>query len=314
MMPRFTIVGIGQALFQQAIPDPPQPGGSPLQVAIHAHRLAQARGGQGLLLSRLGQDDAGAAILDYLRQLGINTAFIQTDPDRPTGQAYLEADANGRVHRQVAGYAAWDVLQFDPDWEDVAHTCQGVYFDTLSQRDAQSRSTILRFLDEARRAVRLYDANLGWVQELERSIVVRSCQAATIVKLEEAELPVVASLVGLDAADPQQAIRGMIGRFNLDMLVLHRGGGRVVLHTATQQVESQQGAAESAGAAGVESGVGEAVAAVVLVGRALRLPLERIAELASRAGASLVGQAGPMPMLPDEVVELVRASPPSAGG
>src|SRR6185369_3931160 len=91
---------------------------------------------------------------------------------------------------------AWDWLHFDPDTDTLAQRCDAVCFGTLAQRNGQSRNTIYRFLDAARRAVRLFDVNLRQ-NFFDRQILQRSCEFATAVKLNEEELPVVARTLGI---------------------------------------------------------------------------------------------------------------------
>ena len=309
MNQRFTIVGIGEGLFD-IFPDGQKLGGAPLNVAVHAHQLAQVRSGRAVIVTRVGQDDLGTQLLDELRQRGLATEFIQSDPDRPTGAVYIDFDSQGQPQFDIAQNVAWDNLQYDPDMEDLAQRCDAVCFGSLAQRDAQSRNTTYRFLDAARRAVRLFDVNLR-KDFFDLQIMRRSCEMATIVKLNEHELPEVAKLLGLagneqrdaDAADAQaQAIRKM---FDLDMLVLTRGERGTRLYTETEQIDGEPAHYQPADQADA-IGAGDACAAGVIVGKVLRLPLARIATLANHCGAFVASQPGATPVLPEQILEMVK--------
>ena len=63
--PTFTIVGLGEALFD-IFADRQILGGAPLNMAVHAHQLAAGRGGRGLVVSRVGQDDLGREVCEQL--------------------------------------------------------------------------------------------------------------------------------------------------------------------------------------------------------------------------------------------------------
>ena len=57
-MKPFTIVGIGEALFD-LLPDREVLGGAPLNVVVHAQQLAVPLGGRAVMVSRVGADERG---------------------------------------------------------------------------------------------------------------------------------------------------------------------------------------------------------------------------------------------------------------
>ncbi len=236
---RFTVVGIGEALFD-IFPESERLGGAPLNMALCAHQLAQVRGGRGVLASRIGQDELGQRLRDELTARGLTTDYIQTDPDRSTGKVYVDFDIEGNPTYEIVQHVAWDVIQYDPDIEDLAQGCQAVCFGTLAQRNAQTRHTIYRFLDHTRRAPILFDVNLRG-ETYDHSMIRRSCEQATIVKLNDQELPVIANLLGIVVEEEASSeghvegrtagqserkitlqIKAIINRFNLEALVARR--------------------------------------------------------------------------------------------
>ena len=48
------------------------------------------------MVSRVGQDDLGREVVEQLRERGMDTSYLQTDPDQPTGKVYVKKDASGR--------------------------------------------------------------------------------------------------------------------------------------------------------------------------------------------------------------------------
>lgn len=320
-MAAFTIVGIGEALFD-SLPTGDVLGGAPLNVAVHAHQLAQhspnGSPGRGVLVSRVGQDELGMAVINELQQRGLTTDYIQTDPDRPTGRVYVDLDAHGQATYDIVRHVAWDVLQYDPELEDLAQSCQAVCFGTLAQRDAQSRNTIYRFLDACPRAFRLFDVNLRGAEAdrfYDARILRRSCEHASAIKLNEHELPLVVSMLGLrppgasatDTGDTnaEALAAALLKAFRLEMIVLTRGARGTCLYTTAGCLV---GAPVSYPAAeGADSvGAGDACAAGVLVGRVLRLPPPRIVELANHLGAFVASQPGATPELPEAIFNLLK--------
>ncbi len=304
----FTIVGVGEALFD-IFPDHRTLGGAPLNVAVHAHQLIRSRGGRGVVLSRIGQDELGELVLAELRRRGMTTDHIQSDPDRDTGRVYVRFDASGRHSFEIVENVAWDVLQFDPDTEDLARRCDAVCYGTLAQRDAQSRNTIYRFLDTARHAVRLFDVNLRQ-NYYDARIVTRSCEHASIIKLNDEELPIVCGLLGLSSVgkgevdELDRKASALLQKFNLQMVALTRGPRGTTLFTPGGRY--QGGAVEYPHAGGADTvGAGDACAAAILVGTVLRLEPAKVVTLANHTGAFVASQPGATPDLPEAILQMV---------
>lgn len=301
---RFTIVGIGEALFD-LFPDEQRLGGAPLNVAVHAHQLAKARQGRGIVVSRIGYDDLGTLIRQELEQRSMSVAYLQTDPDRPTGRVYVDFDRQGQPTYDIANDAAWDVIQFDPDLEDLAIMCNAVCFGTLAQRNGLSRNNIYRFLHAARRAVRLFDVNLRQ-DYYDQNNLRRSCEFATIVKLNEEELPKVANLLGLSVEDETEGARALLGQYDLEMVVLTRGERGTHLYLPDDVVIDGAPASYPPAEGADAVGAGDGCAAAILVGRVLRLPPQTIADLANHVGAFIASQPGATPTLPDAILDMVK--------
>ena len=76
----FAIVGIGEVLWD-LLPAGPQLGGAPANFAYHARAL----GAEACVVTRVGKDDRGAAILERFEQMAIAGDTVQVDDAAPTG-------------------------------------------------------------------------------------------------------------------------------------------------------------------------------------------------------------------------------------
>lgn len=302
-------MGIGEALYD-IFPDGDRLGGAPLNTAVIADQLAKPHGGRGVVVSRVGQDPLGERLLAELTDRGLTTDFIETDPDRATGRVYIRFGPDGEPRFDVPDVSAWDNLWFDPDWEDLAMTCDGVCFGTLAQRNAQSRNEIYRFLNTARTATRLLDVNLrsfGGTDFYDQRVLDRSLDLATMAKFSEQELATVAEMLGLDDEDADGGDRTaaladtVLRRYELDLVVVSRGAAGTAAYTGSGLVEGEPATTTPADDAD-PVGAGDAVSAAILVGQAMRLPLEQTLTLANRVGAYVASQPGATPGLPDHLV------------
>lgn len=298
MATQHQIVGIGEALFD-VFPDEQRLGGAPLNVAVHAHQL----GNTGVVVSRVGQDDLGERVVDELTRRGMPLDHLQTDPDRPTGTVIVDIDAHGEPSYEIIEDVAWDAIQFDFDLEDLGQRASAVCFGSLAQRDGQSRNTIYRFLDSARRAVKLFDVNLRQ-QYYDRRILSRSMEKATAVKLNTAELRTLDEMFSLGGSfdDAAQALRE---KFELRWVALTRAEEGNVVYTAQGREEAEPVYADTE--KGDAVGAGDAAAAALLHGVVRRWPWQRTLTLANRVGAYVASRQGACPELSEEILELARA-------
>ena len=287
-----TIVGLGEALFD-IYGDEARLGGAPLNLAVHAQQL----GNRGVVVSRIGQDELGARVVDELRRRGMTVEHLQTDPDHATGTVLVELDAGGEPSYNIVRDVAWDAMQWDPDLETIARTADAVCFGTLSQRDGQTRSTVYRFLEAANKAVRLLDVNLRQ-HYYDRRILTRSLELATAVKLNAGELRVLADTFQLgphaDEAAPQ-----LLRQFpNLKWIALTRGAEGTVVFTPG----AKHDAAPVALVGKMDAvGAGDSAAAALLHGVLRRWPWDKTLTLANTIGAYVAGQPGACPPLPDSI-------------
>lgn len=300
----FTIVGIGESLFD-FVADQQHPGGAPMNVAIHAQQLGKAAGGRGVLVSRVGQDELGTQIAQTLREHGMTLDYLQTDPDYPTGRVYVETDAQGEPSYEVVENAAWDLIQYDPDMDPLAMSCQAVCFGSLAQRHAQSRNSIYRFIDTSRARYKMFDANLR-KPFYDRQQITRSCESATVVKLNIDELDKLSGMLTLGGQSADDRAKELMEKFDLRMVVLTRGKAGTVLYTPAGRYEGEPASYDPAEGAD-PVGAGDSVSAAVLVGKALRMPDQRVATLANQVGAYVAARPGATPELPDDILKLFHS-------
>src|SRR5580765_3035141 len=101
----FRLVGIGEVLWD-LLPSGPQLGGAPANFAYHA----QALGATASLVTRVGSDGLGKAILERFEQMGIAHDTIQVDDAAPTGTVTVKLSDTGVPHYVIHEHVAWDRL------------------------------------------------------------------------------------------------------------------------------------------------------------------------------------------------------------
>jgi fructokinase len=287
------IVGLGELLWDM-LPDGPRLGGAPANFAVMAGRL----GDHAVIASRVGADRLGKEALDELKALPVDTSWLQVDEHYATGTVTVALDY-GEAHYTFQEPVAWDRMELTPEWTDLAREADAVCFGTLAQRDAQSRATILAFLDRAHReCVRIFDVNLRapfWTAEVLRE----SLQRATVLKLNVHELPEVLSATRVcpHAARPEhdgaivERARQLMECYPMHMVCVTLGNEGSMLVTRDESHRHQGLQVVVRDTVGAGDAFTAALAHYYLEGA----PLAVLNEAGNRWGAWMASQRGAMP-------------------
>src|SRR5271170_2868972 len=190
------IVGLGELLWDM-LPEGKQLGGAPANFSVMSARL----GNRAVIASRLGNDTLGREARDYLTPLPADLNSLQEDPKHPTGSVGVTLTA-GQAEYVIHEPVAWDFLEFTPEWKRLATEADAVCFGTLAQRQPVSRKTIHAFLAATRKdCVRVFDVNLR-KPFFTRGVLEDSLGRATMLKLNDAEMPEVLALLKLEGGEP----------------------------------------------------------------------------------------------------------------
>ncbi len=298
-----TIAGIGEALFDLYPDGRAVVGGAPLNFSIQADRLGRRIGKRAAPISRVGADALGNDLIARLSSLGVATDLLQRDPEHPTGAVAVSIDAEGQPLYDVTSGVAWDHLELTPELEDFAANCGVICFGTLAQRRDENREVIELLLSKAKRAIRLFDVNLRQ-DYFDVSMLRRGCALATAVKMNEAELDVMAGMLQLRGNRHGDYIHALFDRFPVDQILLTRGARGCILFTPNNRCEVKQISYEPESDADAV-GAGDAAAAGFVAGLLAKLAEPKVVELANRAGAWVASRHGATPELPEEILALV---------
>jgi fructokinase len=296
------IVGLGEILWD-LFPSGKQLGGAPANFAYCASLLSD----KGIAASRVGHDPLGDEALARLRNLHLETSFIQQDPDNATGTVRVSLDSHGEPSFVITENVAWDFLAWTPEWRELAQRADAVCFGSLAQRSPQSRETIRQFLAAVRPAtLRIFDVNLR--QSFYSAEILRdSLRAADIVKLNHEELPLVIDVLrsssGQANASEQSLARHLLRAYGLKLVCVTRAAAGSILVGADDTNEHPGFPVKVADTVGSGDAFTAALAHHVLRGSTL----PTINEAANCMGAWVASKAGATPALEPEILDRVRA-------
>jgi fructokinase len=259
-----TILSLGEILWD-VFPDREELGGAPFNLAFHASRL----GHEPVFISAVGDDARGHRALQAATKLGIDTSFIQTNPELGTGVVTVSLDLARQPSFMLARPAAYDrVTLTDRQIEKIAAAGpEWICFGTLFFCPPSNVATLRRLLEACPRARRFYDVNLrpgNWTEALVRELL----PLADVVKVNEAEMETLEPLAS--------AARGLV-------CVTRAERGCTI--DGTEVPGYRVKVADAVGA-------GDAFSAGLLHGLSEGWPAVRAADFANRVGAIVASRPG----------------------
>jgi len=289
-----TIVGLGETLWD-VFPDGARLGGAPLNFCCSAAELAGAAA-RVVMVSAVGNDEFGQPAIDALAVHQVDTSCVQRN-DQPTGQVLVELDDAGVASYRFADDGAWDQLLWNEDLRQLAASCQAVCFGTLGQRSEHSRRTIQRFVGAtADFALRILDVNLR-APFFSDDVIRESLALANVLKLNEDELPHLASLFGISGTHVE-VMRQLAQQFQLRSVALTRGANGAIL--LSDDVESDLPGIEVKVADTV--GAGDAFTAAMTLGLLAERSVDRINQHAIATAAFVCSSSGATMKFPENLL------------
>jgi len=212
------VVGLGEVLWD-LFPGRACLGGAPANFAY----ITTLMGDQGIVASRVGEDSRGIDALRRLEELGLDINSVQTDREHGTGIVNVKVDGNGLADYNIAHPVAWDFLEWDSDWQELAEGADAVCFGSLAQRSEQSRATIRKFLSAASpNTLKVFDVNLRQ-SYFSQEILSESMRLADIVKLNDEELPKIMQLFELPHKEAFSSAQRLLRKYDLEIVCITRG-------------------------------------------------------------------------------------------
>jgi len=308
------VLGLGELLWD-VLPEGPRLGGAPANFSVMAGRL----GSHAVLLSRIGRDDLGRQALERLAPLPVDTAFVETDPVHQTGRVTV-AFEDGQPHYTIHQPAAWDFLELSDEWVRLAERADAICFGSLAQRSLESRQTLQTLAAQtSSKCIRVFDVNLR-PPFYSSDVVQESLELATIMKMNDAEVPLVLGLLGLPSANgpdpdpapadkPSDALRlgaeRLLAEFPTLQLVAVTCGGHGSLLVTRDEWHHHPGipvqVADTIGA-------GDAFTAALTHYLLRGASLATLNEAGNRWGGWVASQSGAMPPLNNEIQAEIEAA------
>ena len=263
-------VGLGEILFD-VLPTGSQLGGAPANFAYHAGQ----HGLHSVAVSAVGKDVLGETALRLLDEKKLK--YVMPEVEFPTGTVQVQLDKEGV-----------------PTYDNAGAVCWG----SLAQRSEVSRKTIYTFLDHTPEdCLKIFDINLRQ-NFYTPEVITESLKRCNVLKINDEELITIGRLFGYPGLDIENKCWLILGKYNLDMLVLTCGvNGSYVFAPGVKSFQETP-KVEVADTVGAGDSFTGTFCASILKGKSI----QEAHELAVKVSAYVCTQNGAMPQIPEEYI------------
>jgi fructokinase len=156
-------------------------GGAPLNVALRMKTL----GCDVAMISCVGNDEDGKAIIDQVKSLGLETNAIMQTENFATGLVNVTLNERGSASYEINYPSAWDKIVLNDFAKKVAADADVLIYGSLVCRDEVSRQSLEELLQA--QAYKVFDVNLR-KPHYSYEILEQLMHSANFIKFNDEEL------------------------------------------------------------------------------------------------------------------------------
>lgn len=198
------------------LPDGPQPGGAPLNVAYHLNKMGLSTS----IISKIGEDDKGAGLSRLLDDWGIKKEMLQVDNVHPTSEVIAKMNNGNEVSYEILFPVAWDFIKYSDEIARQLKPSTYFVFGSLSSRNEISKNTLFELLESD--AIKVFDINLR-PPFMNRELLNTLLLKADIVKFNQAELDMCQMVFGGSLGNEQSQIKFIQEHFGVREIIVTKG-------------------------------------------------------------------------------------------
>ena len=287
-----TILSFGEILWD-AFGDEKVAGGAPMNVARH---LVQ-QGASVLFASRVGADESGNGLIDFLKGNGLYSDLIQTDANLPTCEVTVQLDAGGHATYIIPEPVSWDNIQTTEVLNTAAKQATAIVYGSLACREKSTSDTLLNLLDETK-ALKIFDVNLRPPHYTLATIETLAAKA-DVIKMNEDEA---ALLIGGNTQNLRENITEFQKKYHAQTICVTRGGDGAIVWHGYQFYEHPGCKVEVVDTVGA----GDSFLATFINGLINNNPMDDTLQKACAVGAFVAGKRGANPKYDEGILKVLK--------
>ena len=289
------VVGLGEALWD-VLPEGKKLGGAPANFAYHAGQFLGKD--NTIAISALGDDKLAEETIEALDEHPLKYPMPRVP--YPTGTVQVTLAEGGIPIYDIKENVAWDNIPFTPEIEEIAASCRAVCYGSLAQRNVVSRENIQRFLDATPAdCMKIFDINLRQ-NFYSKEIIQQSLRRCNVLKINDEELVIIGRMFGYPGLDIENKCWLILGKYDLDMLVLTCGTNGSYVFKRGQMSFQETPKVEVADTVGAGDSFTGSFCAAILNG----MSVVDAHKLAVEVSAYVCTQNGAMPTIPATLLNI----------
>ncbi len=209
------ILCIGEVLWDM-LPSGAKPGGAPMNVALHLKNI----GLNVQIASRVGNDEQGRKLIDFIEKSGLSTDLIQIDDQLPTSEVLVNLDNKDQASYTICEPVAWDAIEFTPELEKAANESDVLIYGSLASRNSVTCDTIMKCIDRV--DFKIIDVNLRPPydkQEIVEPLIAR----ANFIKLNDDEMREIGKWDNLTNESEEYLMSWLVEKLGVDIICMTKG-------------------------------------------------------------------------------------------
>ena len=198
-------------------------GGAPLNVALRTNTL----GHEVSIISKVGNDQEGTDIINFIAQKNLSTDYIQTDAALKTGCVDVVLNEEGSATYDIKHPCAWDYIDQETTAMNAAKEADVFVFGSLIARSETSRKTLKALLKVAK--FKFFDVNLRppfYTKDTLKELML----AADFIKFNDSELFEIAALLHNQKATIEENMVFIAQKTNTKHICVTKGKQGAVLY------------------------------------------------------------------------------------
>ncbi|PWB22359.1 carbohydrate kinase family protein [Flavobacterium sp. HTF] len=191
-------------------------GGAPLNVALRMKTL----GCEVAMISCVGNDNDGKAIIDEVKSLGLETSTITTSQDFPTGLVNVTLNERGSATYEINYPSAWDKIALNEVAKKTVEQADVLIYGSLVCRDNVSRNTLEELL--LTNVYKVFDVNLR-KPHYSYEILNQLMQSANFIKFNDEELLEIAAAMHSPFESLEENMNFIVEKTKAEAICVTRG-------------------------------------------------------------------------------------------
>jgi len=191
-------------------------GGAPLNVALRMKTL----GCDVAMISCVGKDADGEAIINQVKSLGLETNAIMQSENFPTGLVNVTLNERGSATYEIAYPSAWDKIVLNDFAKKVVADADVLIYGSLVCRDEVSRKSLEELLQT--KVYKVFDVNLR-KPHYSYEILEQLMHSANFIKFNDEELLEIAEAMHSPFTGLEENMHFMAEKTNVTAMCVTKG-------------------------------------------------------------------------------------------